>query len=184
MRFTSREAYAPPPRWHTVGVALPRPNPRFRRPRTPLGRALLPIVGGLAFFALLFGVTWLFADRATDNRKREVRAGDYTFRVGPVDDMAAIVERDGPILYPDLRDTDYQRTIVVDHTGDDPTKGWQVYYAYPADRTTDCLVTQIAKTHRFQDCDGRELDVTDLAAPDDVRPIVENRETLLIDLSE
>ncbi|NDH91623.1 MAG: hypothetical protein EBY79_00750, partial [Actinobacteria bacterium] len=83
-------------------MALPRPNPRFRRPRTPLGRALLPIVGGLAFFALLFGVTWLFADRATDNRKREVRAGDYTFRVGPVDDMAAIVERDGPILYPDL----------------------------------------------------------------------------------
>ncbi|MFM8713255.1 MAG: hypothetical protein ACKOE7_07825, partial [Actinomycetota bacterium] len=61
---------------------------------------MVPIVGGLVFFAVLFGVTWMFADRATDNRRREVRTGDYTFRVGPVEDMAEIVLRDGPILYP------------------------------------------------------------------------------------
>ena len=165
-----------------MGVALPRPTGPARLPRTPLGRALLPIVGGLAFFALLFGVTWLFADRATDNRKREVRAGDYTFRVGSVDDMAVIIERDGPILYPDLRDTDYQRTIVVDHTGDDPTKGWQVYYAYPADSEPSCIVTHIEGTRNFVDCNERTLPVELLHRPIDARPVVENRVSLLIDL--
>ena len=165
-----------------MGVVLPRPGLRFLRPRTPLGRAALPIVAGLAFFALLFGVTWLFADQATDNRKREVKAGDYTFRVGPVDDMAAIVERDGPILYPDLRDTDYQRTIVVDHTGNDSTKGWQVYYAYPADRDPSCIVTHVKGTRDFIDCDERTLAVELLHRPVDARPVVENRTSLLIDL--
>ncbi|MFZ9706338.1 MAG: hypothetical protein ACO3CG_00725 [Ilumatobacteraceae bacterium] len=163
-------------------MALSRPSLPFRKPRTPLGRAVLPIAAGLAFFALLFGVTWLFADRATENRRREVRSGDYTFRVGPVEDMAAIIERDGPILYPDLRDTAYDRTIVVDHTGDDPTRGWQVYYAYPADRGPECLVTHIKTSRDFVDCENRTLAVEALHRPIDARPVVENRTSLLIDL--
>jgi hypothetical protein len=57
-----------------------------------------------------------------------------------------------------------------------------VYYAYPADKTVDCLVTQIEKTHTFTDCTGRTLQVDQLQAPLDVRPIVENKTTLLIDL--
>jgi len=154
----------------------------FPRLRSPLARAVLPIIGGLAFFVLLFGVTWLFADRATDNRKREVRTGDYTFRVGPVDEMADIVNRDGPILYPDLRDTAYERTIVVDHTGDDPTRGWQVYYAYPADRGPECLVSHLEGTRSFVDCEERTLAVELLHRPIDARPVVENRSNLLIDL--
>lgn len=154
----------------------------FKRLRSPLARAVVPIVAGLAFFALLFGVTWLFADRATDNRKREVRPGDYTFRVGPVDDIADIVKRDGPILYPDLRDTTYQRSVVVDHTGDEPSRGWQVYYAYPADRSPECLVTHIEGTRDFVDCEDRTLPVEALHRPVDARPVVENRTSLLIDL--
>lgn len=153
--------------------------PRFR---SPLARAVVPIIGGLVFFAVLFGVTWLFADRATDNRKREVRQGDYTFRVGPVEDMAKIVKRDGPILYPDLRDTSYDRTIVVDHTGDDATRGWQVYYAYPSDRGPECLVQHVEGTRDFVDCDERTLPVEQLHRPIDARPVVENRVSLLIDL--
>ncbi len=154
----------------------------FKRLGSPLARAVVPIVAGLAFFAVLFGVTWLFAQRATDNRQREVRPGDYTFRVGPVDDMADIVERDGPILYPDLRDTAYERTIVVDHTGDEAALGWQVYYAYPADRSPSCLVTHVEDTRQFVDCDGRTLEVEELFRPVDARPVVENRTSLLIDL--
>lgn len=154
----------------------------FKRLRSPLARAVVPLAAGLAFFAVLFGVTWLFADRATDNRKREVRSGDYTFRVGPVDDIAEIIERDGPILYPDLRDTTYQRSVVVDHTGDDPSRGWQVYYAYPADRGPECLVTHIEGTRDFVDCEDRTLPVEELHRPVDARPVVENRVSLLIDL--
>ncbi|MEY4401635.1 MAG: hypothetical protein RL072_1500 [Actinomycetota bacterium] len=158
-----------------MGVELPKPA-------SPLSRAVVPIVAGLVFFAVLFGATWLFAGRATENRRREVRSGDYTFRVGPVEEMAAIVERDGPILYPDLRDTAYDRTIVVDHTGDDPTKGWQVYYAYPADRDPTCLVTHVQGSRDFVDCNERTLAVEALHRPVDARPVVENRTSLLIDL--
>ena len=154
----------------------------FRRLRSPWARAVAPIVAGIFFFAVLFGVTWVFADQATDNRKREIRSGDYTFRVGPVDDIAELVKRDGPILYPDLRDTTYQRTIVVDHIGDEPARGWQVYYAYPADRGPDCLVTHVKGSRDFVDCDERTLPVEALHRPSDARPVVENRTSLLIDL--
>lgn len=159
---------------------------KFRLPtfRSPVARALVPVLGGLVFFGALFGVTWLLAELATD-RAGETRTAQFgTFVVGNVEDIAESIAESGPVLYPDLRDTTGERSIIIEHFGDDPAKGWQVYYAYPADRTSECLVTQIATTHQFQDCEGRVLDVTELAAPADVRPIVENRETLLIDLSE
>ena len=58
-----------------------------------------------------------------------------------------------------------------------------IYAAHPADRDTSCPVTQVDRTRTFVDCDGRELEVGDLAPPDDgVRPIVENRSTLVLDL--
>ena len=159
---------------------------KFRLPtfRSPVARALVPVLGGLVFFGALFGVTWLLAELATD-RAGETRTAQFgTFVVGNVEDIAESIAESGPVLYPDLRDTTGERSIIIEHFGEDPAKGWQVYYAYPADRTAECLVTQVASTHQFQDCEGRVLDVTELAAPTDVRPIVENRETLLIDLSE
>ena len=159
---------------------------KFRLPtfRSPVARALVPVLGGLVFFGALFGVTWLLAELATD-RAGETRTAQFgTFVVGNVEDIAESIAESGPVLYPDLRDATGERSIIIEHFGEDPAKGWQVYYAYPADRTAECLVTQVASTHQFQDCEGRVLDVTELAAPTDVRPIVENRETLLIDLSE
>ena len=83
---------------------------------------------------------------------------------------------------PIFRDSTGKRSIVIEHNGTDPAKGWQVYYAYPADRDESCLVTQIARTHTFTDCEGRTLRVDELMPPLDVRPIVENKTTLLIDL--
>lgn len=150
--------------------------------RSPVARAVAPIVGGILFFAALFGVTWLMAEFATNRAEVQVQVGDRTFVVGNVEDIAEAVATDGPILYPDLRDSTGTRSIVIEHNGNDPAKGWQVYYAYPADRDESCLVTQIAKTHTFTDCDGRTLSVEQLMPPMDVRPIVENKTTLLIDL--
>jgi hypothetical protein len=150
--------------------------------RSPLARALVPVLGGFAFFAALFAVTWFFADVATDRARTDTNPRSGTFVVGNVEDIAESIAEAGPILYPDLRDATGTRSIVIEHFGEDPAKGWQVYYAYPADRDATCLVTQIADTHRFLDCDGRTLEVEQLAPPDDVRPIVENRTTLLIDL--
>ena len=96
--------------------------------------------------------------------------------------MADIVKKEGPILYPDLRDTLYERTIVVDHSGKEPSVGWQVYYAYPADRGPECLVTHQKGTRNFVDCENRTLPVEALHRPVDARPVVENRSSLLIDL--
>jgi len=150
--------------------------------RSPLRRALIPVIGGSGFFAALFGITWLVAAYITDNSEVTVQTGDRTFVVGNVADVAKSVAKNGPILYPDLRDSNGTRSIVIEHTGDDPARGWQVYYAYPADRSSNCLVKQIEKTHTFVDCEGRTLNPDQLQPPADVRPIVENRTTLLIDM--
>ena len=154
----------------------------FGRPSSPFARAVLPIAGGIVFFAALFGVTWLMATYVTNNTEVTTATGDRTFVVGEVADIAKSIAESGPVLYPDLRDPLGKRSIVIEHNGTDVAKGWQVYYAYPADKSPTCLVTQIQKTHTFTDCDGRTLTVDQLTAPTDVRPIVENRTTLLIDL--
>ena len=150
--------------------------------KSPFTRAVFPIVGGIVFFAALFGVTWLMATYATNKTEVTTATGDRTFVVGQVADIAESIAENGPVLYPDLRDPLGKRSIVIEHNGTDVTKGWQVYYAYPADRTDACLVTQIQKTHSFTDCEGRTLTVEQLMPPTDVRPIVENKTTLLIDL--
>lgn len=150
--------------------------------KSPFTRAVFPIVGGIVFFAALFGVTWLMATYVTNKTETTTTTGDRTFVVGQVADIAESIAENGPVLYPDLRDPLGKRSIVIEHNGTDVAKGWQVYYAYPADRTDACLVTQIQKTHSFTDCEGRTLTVEQLMPPTDVRPIVENKTTLLIDL--
>ena len=150
--------------------------------KSPFTRAVFPIVGGIVFFAALFGVTWLMATYVTNKTEVTTATGDRTFVVGQVADIAESIAKNGPVLYPDLRDPLGKRSIVIEHNGTDVAKGWQVYYAYPADRTDACLVTQIQKTHSFTDCEGRTLTVEQLMPPTDVRPIVENKTTLLIDL--
>jgi hypothetical protein len=150
--------------------------------KSPFTRAVFPIVGGIVFFAALFGVTWLMATYVTKKTETTTTTGDRTFVVGQVADIAESIAENGPVLYPDLRDPLGKRSIVIEHNGTDVAKGWQVYYAYPADRTDECLVTQIQKTHSFTDCEGRTLTVEQLMPPTDVRPIVENKTTLLIDL--
>jgi len=160
---------------HNGGV----PNPRLR---TPLARAVIPVVSGILFFGLLFLALWGAASLISRNPERITNLGDRIFRVGSVEAASDTVNSSGPVLYPDLRDPDGTRSIVLDHQGDDPALGWRVFYAYPADRDENCIATQVEGTSRFTDCEGRTLNVDELAAPTDVRPLVENRKTLYIDL--
>ena len=86
-------------------------------------------------------------------------------------------------MIPGLNTTIGERSIVVNHTGSIDSQGWEIYWAYPADRDGSCLIESVRGTTTFTDCDGRTIDVTDLAPPtNDVRPIVENQRTLIIDL--
>ena len=94
------------------------------------------------------------------------------------------MSEDGPILLPGLATTTGERTLVLDHEGDDPTRGWRVYYAFPADRDASCPVEQVIGTRQFVDCEGRTIVVTDLAPPDEgINPVVEDQRFLIIDLN-
>ncbi len=156
--------------------------------RSPLIRALVPNLGGLLVIGLIGLMLWGFAtvisrgDAGTSDR-----LAPSNLRVGSVTNVADEIVEKGPILFPGLGTTAGDRTIVLDHTGDDPTLGWVVYFAYPADRSPDCPVEQVRAddrgTDQFTDCEGRVLDVSELAPPPaGVNPVVENGRLLSIDL--
>ena len=148
-------------------------------------RALLPNLGGLAVLALIALMLWGFAAYISrGDTETSDRLAPSSLRIGSVQTVAEIVTDDGPILFPGLGTTTGERTIVLDHTGDDPALGWIVYYAYPAGEDPSCGVEQIIGTRNFVDCDGNTLDVSELSPPPaGVNPVVEDGRLLSIDLS-
>src|SRR5215207_2346553 len=112
---------------------------RAVRARSPLQRAVLPVAGGLLFFVVLGLLMWaaaaLIAGSPEDVNER---LATTTFEVGDVDSLSSIIAEEGPLIFPDLVRTGGTRTVVLDHTGDAPRNGWQVYFAYPADRDLTC----------------------------------------------
>ncbi len=151
--------------------------------RTPFARAVVPVVAGLAVIALIMLATWgVAAFIAGGGAESSERLAPPTFEVGDVRTLADIVERDGPLLLPGLNTTAGERSLVVDHTGSDPTRRWQLYWAYPAGGSPSCVVEQDRGTRTFVDCEGRELDVTELEPPEGVNPVVEDGRRLSIDL--
>lgn len=140
-------------------------------PRSTLARAVLPVLGGIAFFAVLALALWGAAALLSRNPEDvNERLAVDTFEVGDVDSLSSIIEADGPLIFPDLVKAGGTRTVVLDHTGEDPAIGWRIYYAYPADRDLACKVTQVRGTRQFTDCDGRTIDVEQLAPPIGVNP--------------
>ena len=144
----------------------------------------MPILGGLAFFAVLGMFLWGMATFISRNSDQAAsNFAPSTFDVGRTKSMAGIVAEGGPLIFPDLLRSNGRRTIVLDHTGDNPQKDWHVYMAYPADRDDSCKVTQIKTTRTFTDCDGRTIQVDDLALPPQgVSPVVSPDGLLSLDL--
>lgn len=152
--------------------------------RSPFTRAVVPVLGGAALLAAIFGVTWVIAAFISGGGADSTeRLAPSVFEVGSVVALAEEVAEDGPLFLRGFDPaTDGERSIVVDHEGDDATRGWRVYWAYPADEAPTCLVEQEPGTDRFTDCNGREVGVDDLAPAAGVLPIVEDRATLTVDL--
>lgn len=152
--------------------------------RSPLARAVVPVVGGALVLALIAAFTWVMALVISDNSDgTSERLAPSTFTIGDVEALSTAIAQDGPLLFPELGTAIGTRSIVVDHTGDLAADGWRVYWAYPADRHETCVVEQIVGTRTFEDCDGRVIEVEDLAPPDEgVFPRVDDRTTLVIDL--
>ena len=164
---------------------MPLPD-RFQslpRPRSPLGRAVLPVLGGFGVLLLIFVATWgIAAWISRGGAESSSRLTPTELPLGNVEAWADKVEQSGPVLFPGLNTTTGERTLVLNHTGDDPTRDWRVFWAYPADADPSCAVEQIRRSDRFTDCNGREIGVAELAPPAGVCPVVEDREDLSINL--
>lgn len=151
--------------------------------RTPFARATVPVVAGLAFFAVLGLILWGAAAWISGNGE-QVRLGDTRFEVGRVDLVADSVDGEGPHLYPDLTDPDGEKSVVLDHQGGTDNRGWTVYRPFPADRPgTDCFATQTPGSDQFTDCDGRLLNVQELQTAPDVTVVIENQVTLFLEFA-
>jgi hypothetical protein len=152
--------------------------------RSPLARATLPVFGGIAVLTLIGLFTWAMAAYISGGGgEGSERLAPSTFTVGNVEGLSETVAEHGPLFFPELGTAVGTRSIVIDHSGDVPADNWRVFWAYPADRDPTCVVEQIPDTATFVDCDGRTIDVSQLAPPDEgVFPVVQDRETLVIDL--
>lgn len=150
---------------------------------SPLARAVVPVLGGIVFFALLGLATWgaaAFISRGSTETSE--RLMPTRLPLGSVANAADLVAEEGSILLPGLATTTGERTLVLDHEGDDPTRGWRIYAAFPADRDATCAVEQVIGTREFVDCEGRTIAVTELAPPDaGIHPVVEDQRRLYID---
>ncbi len=153
--------------------------------RSPGVRAFAPVLAGLGFFAILGLVLWGIAAVMSGEQVQTTTLTPDRLKVGNIQRWSQSIDEEGPVLFPGLGTTTGTRTIVLDHVGDNPERGWTIHYAYPADRSESCAVEQVPGTKTFTDCDGRELDVSDLALPTNGEfPIIEDRSTLYIDLGD
>lgn len=145
---------------------------------------MVPVLGGIAFLVFLTLVTWgVAAWISRGGAEVTDRLAPSRFEVGSVQSAARVVESDGPVIFPGLNTTTGERTLVLDHQGADPTRGWRIYYAYPVGRP-DCPVEQVIGTREFVDCDGATITVDELSPPESgVFPVVENQRILYIDLA-
>jgi hypothetical protein len=157
---------------------------RLPQLRTPVARAVVPVAAGAVLIAVIGMFTWgVAAFISRGDAETSERLAPSTFRLGSVESIAEEIRERGPVLIPGLNTTIGERSIVVHHAGSIDSQGWRVYWAYPADRDGSCVIEAVRGTTTFTDCDGRTVDVTDLALPtNDVRPIVENQRTLILDL--
>jgi hypothetical protein len=153
--------------------------------RSPLARAVAPVLGGLLVLGLIalstWAVAWFISRGGADTTSRFAPA---TFSAGSAEDRADSIAEDGPILFPGLETISGERTLVLDHGGEDPFQGWRLYWAYPADRDASCHVRQVERTATFVDCADRELDVSELARPTERIFVTIEDEQVVIDLRD
>lgn len=153
--------------------------------RSPMVRAISPVVGGLGFFVLLGLLLWGIAAVMSGEQVQTTTLTPDRLKVGDIRNWAVSIDEDGPVLFPGLGTTTGTRTVVLDHEGTNPERGWIIRYAYPEDRDETCAIEQIPQTDTFRDCEGRTLNVADLALPIGGEfPIIEDRTILYIDLGD
>lgn len=104
--------------------------------------------------ALVFGVVVLFfMVRYVSRNPDEANLGAQVIKVR-AERMADTIERTGPLPFQDPRG---DRDVYLQHTGDDPEKGWVLVLAYPEGREGEkkCAITWDAEREEFRSpCTG------------------------------
>ena len=153
------------------------------RLRSPVARAVVPVTAGLAVLALLFGFLWLIAVVVTRNAdEADRRIGADVFEVGRVDRLADSVERNGPILLPNLSGPAGERPVGLVHDGATDFEGWRVFSLRPAGNAPDCLVSLERSTKQLMDCAGEEFTPDQLPDAERVVVLIDDDGTLTLDL--
>ena len=153
------------------------------RLRSPVGRAVVPVVVGLAVIAAVFGLLWLIAVVVTHNaNESNRRVGADVFEVGRVDRLADSVARNGPILFPNLVGPAGQRPVGLAHDGASDFEGWRVFSLRPSGDAPDCLVQVDRQTKQLEDCKGTVFDPAQLPDAERVVVLIDKDGTLSLDL--
>ncbi len=125
-------------------------SPVERRTRssttTAVAVGLAGVVAGVGLVILMVNL----ASRGTESF--EPRLGDDRFNAGVVLDRAASIERQGPVLFPDVAGR--SRDLVLQHLGGDPDEGWYALSAQAAGKPRDCVLVWQEDDEEFEDCDG------------------------------
>gem|GEM_PF-1894837 len=121
-----------------------------RRPTSLARRTFLPVLGGMAAIAAIFGLLWLvalFVSRHAD--EVDTKLGDNVFHISVSGTANRIAEDGLPVSYPDpLRSG---RDIWVNHVGPDLSSGWYVFNIVPTGADKKCAVTWDGATKTFHD---------------------------------
>lgn len=102
--------------------------------RNHVGRAATVALVGVLVLAIALGLVTLALG---SRNSTELNLGDQTFPAGNAEEKAELIAKSGPILYGDVSGRK-DRDLILQHIGDDPTKGWHAFLAAPIDKSRDC----------------------------------------------
>ena len=144
---------------------------------------MVPVLAGLTVLAALFGLLWLIAVVVSGNAdQKDARIGADVFEVGRVDRLADSVERNGPILFPNLIGPAGERPVGLTHDGPTDFEGWRVFSLRPVGNAGDCLVRINRTTKVLEDCTGHPYEAADLPDAERVVVLIAEDGTLTLDL--
>jgi hypothetical protein len=125
-------------------------SPVERRTRSSTTTA---VIVGIAGVVAAVGLVVLMVNLASQGGEAfEVRLGDDRFNAGIVTDRAASIERDGPVLFPDVAGRN--RDLILQHLGEEPDEGWYAFSAQAAGKPRECTLEWQPEDEGFEDCDG------------------------------
>jgi len=116
-----------------------------RRPtlQSPVARAVAPVAGGIAALAVIGLALWGAAHVVSSSQnvqKTNLFVERFFKPEVPVDKLAKLVAKDGPLLFPSLVGGAERKPIGIGHVGDDPLKGWRVFSLIPPGAAGDCVL--------------------------------------------